>query len=110
MTDQTDATVAPPLEEWAVVEMMGHLTRVGRVSTVKRFGAELMQIEIPAGDGFVTEDVGGSSLYRVRYVSEEVARAAAARMADPRPVQPAAYRERPALEHRDDEMDDGGPY
>ena len=91
-------------EVWAIVELMGHLTRVGRISPVKHYGAELMKIEIPVEGSFVTEEVGGSAIYRLRYVTEEVARAAAARMADPRPLNPAGYR--PALPPSHAEVDD----
>ncbi len=97
-------------ERWAIVELMGHVTRVGRVSTVQRYGTELLQLDVPAGDGFVSEDIGGSAIYRIRYVTEEVARAQAARMADPRPVAPAGFRPTeapaPTLLQYDSEVDD----
>lgn len=34
----TDTTTAP---EWAIVEMMGHRRRAGRIEEVERFGAKM---------------------------------------------------------------------
>lgn len=93
-------------DEWAIVEIMGHRQHVGRISEVTRFGTVLLRVDQPAGDGFATTYVGGAALYAVHVVTEERARATAARMADPRPPEPAGFRPRPALEHRQHEMED----
>lgn len=97
-----ETTTAPP-EEWAIVEIMGHLRRAGRISEVERFGAKLLRVDVPAGDTFVSEFFSGSAIYRLRYASEEVARAIAEQIGDPRPAMPVVYR--PALPPPDDEDD-----
>ena len=107
MTEQTD--VSPP-EEWAIVEVMGHRQHAGRISEVTRFGAVLLRVDQPAGDGFATVLIGGASIYALTIVTEARARATAARMSDPRPLEPAGFRARAALEDRQDKFDDGGPH
>lgn len=93
---------AQPYEGWAILELMGHRRRAGRVAEVEMFGGKLLRIDIPAGDGEVTEFYGASSIYSLRPASEEVARRTAAGLGDPRPIQPVEYR-LPAP--RDDEPD-----
>lgn len=61
-------------DTWAVVEMMGHLTIAGRVTRPGEYGG-LWQIDIPEGESFRTEFFGSQSVYRIRIVSEEIARA-----------------------------------
>ena len=110
----TDGTTAPAaqLDEWAIVEVMGHRQHAGRISEVTRFGAVLLRVDQPVGDGFVTTFVGGASIYALTVVTEARARATAARMADPRPVEPAGFRPRPATEQLTFESEDvdGDPY
>lgn len=97
MTDQV-----PAPEEWAIVEIMGHLRRAGRISEADRFGSKLLRIDIPTGpDEYVTEYFSGSAIYRLRPATEEVARAVGAQLGDPRPVMPVAYR-LPAPEAEDE--------
>lgn len=86
-------------EEWAIIEIMGHLRRAGRTKQVSRFGVEMLQVDIPHEDGFTTEFYGGASIYAFRPCSEEIARNAAAQIGDPRPAAPLVYRqpEQPAL-------------
>ena len=94
----TDTTTAPPTEEWAIVEIMGHLRRAGRISEVQRYGATLLRVDIPiAGDTegetiFVSEFFSGGSIYRLRPCGEDVAREAARQIGDPRPVMPTRFR------------------
>ena len=94
-------------EEWAIVELMGHRRRAGRIAEADRFGAKLLRVDVPIDPDllrpceFVTEFYGGSAIYALRPCSEEVARAAAKAIGDPRPVAPASYR----VEHQD--LDDG---
>ncbi len=89
---------APTPDEWAIVEIMGHLRRAGRISEVQRFGAALLRVDIPIpgeAEGetlFVSEFFSGSSIYRLRPCSEEIAREAARQIGDPRPAMPVAYR------------------
>lgn len=61
-------------DSWAVVELMGHVTISGRVTKPGEYGG-LWQIDIPEGETFRTEFFGSQSVYRVRMVSEEIARA-----------------------------------
>lgn len=78
---------------WAIVELMGHRRRAGFVQEVEQFGAKMLRIDIPAGEGaWVTEFYGGSSIYALRPADEAVARGVAEQLGDPRPVAPVAYR------------------
>lgn len=59
---------------WAIAELMGHLTLAGRVTKPGEYGG-LWQIDVPEGETFRTEFFGSQSVYRIRIVSEEIARA-----------------------------------
>lgn len=64
---ETDAPAAPaalPDGEYAIVELLGHRTLVGRIVEVERFGSKLLQIE-PIFAGRLLEPVyhHGSALY-----------------------------------------------
>lgn len=61
-------------DTWAVVELMGHITLGGRITKPGDYGG-LWQIDVPEGDTFRTEFFGSQSVYRIRIVSEEIARA-----------------------------------
>lgn len=61
-------------QPWAVVELMGHVTIAGVVTKPGEYGG-LWQIDIPEGDTYRTEFFGSASVYRIRMVSEEIARA-----------------------------------
>lgn len=61
-------------ESWAVVELMGHVTIAGRITKPGEYGG-LWQVDVPEGESFRTEFFGSQSVYRVRVVSEEIARA-----------------------------------
>lgn len=61
-------------DNWAVVELMGHVTIAGRLTKPGEFGG-LWQVDVPEGDTYRTEFFGSQSVYRVRMVSEEIARA-----------------------------------
>jgi len=76
MTDQPSNQTTP--ESWAIVELMGHVAIAGRVTKPGEYGG-LWQIDIPTGDTFRTEFFGSQSVYRIRMVSEEIARAYAPR-------------------------------
>lgn len=106
----TDTEINDDPEQWALVEIMGHRRCAGRVKQVERFGAQMLQVDIPHADGFTTEFYGGASIYAFRPCTEEIARNVAEQIGDPRPVMPSSYRERtppPALSHsRYDEDDD----
>jgi len=61
-------------ETWAVVELMGHVTLAGRISKPGEYGG-LWQLDIPEDGDFHTEFFGSQAVYRVRIVSEGIARA-----------------------------------
>lgn len=63
-----------PEGEYAIVEVMGHRTLVGRISEVERFGAKLMAIE-PLYQGALLPAVmvGGASIYQLTPCTAEVA-------------------------------------
>jgi len=65
-------------EEWAIVELMGHRRLAGRVSEVKRFGVELLRLDVPKADGFTTQFYNGAALYCVTPTTQDIARAVAA--------------------------------
>lgn len=76
VADATQTTPAKrrPSGEYAIVEVMGHRTIVGRVSEVERFGASLMSIE-PIFQGCLLDAVliGGSSIYQFTPCSADTA-------------------------------------
>jgi hypothetical protein len=78
MTDtETLAAEAPellPEGEYAIVEIFGRRTLVGRVTEVERFGAKLMSIE-PLFQGKMLDAVliGGGSIYQLTPCSREQA-------------------------------------
>ena len=67
-----------PPESWAIVELMGHIALAGRIIRPGEYGG-LWQIDIPTGDNFRTEFFGSQSVYRIRMVSEQIARVYAPR-------------------------------
>src|SRR5262245_6355038 len=79
-------TEQPP--QWAVVELMGHVRLAGRLTEEEKFGTKMGRLDIPLQDGtFITQYFGGASVYRITYVSEDVARHVAKQEA-PAPVSP----------------------
>lgn len=97
---------------WAIVELMGHRTRPGRVQEVELAGSKMLQIDIPVSDeDFVTEFYGAPALYSIRPCTEEIARARADYAhVDPRPIRPVDYRPQPAVTHEETRDDDGMPF
>lgn len=69
----SEATPHPP-GEYAIVELFGHTTLVGRVAEVERFGAKMMALE-PLFRGELLPAVfhGGAAIYRLTPCSAEVA-------------------------------------
>jgi hypothetical protein len=63
---------------WAVVELMGHAQSAGRLTKPTEWGG-LWQLDVPDGDAYRTEFISTAAIYRVRMVSEEIARAYAKR-------------------------------
>jgi|GEM_PF-1673818 len=65
---------SPSNDAWAVVDLLGHVTIAGRITKPGEYGG-LWQIDIPEEETFRTEFFGSQSVYRLRMVSEEIARA-----------------------------------
>lgn len=72
-------------DQWAIIELMGHVKIAGHVTEVEMFGSKLGRVDIPTGQTFTTQYFNGSSLYRLTPTTEEIARAVAARN-QPAPV------------------------
>lgn len=75
MTDETTEGMWNGI--WAVVELFGHVRIAGRITEVEHFGGKMARLDVPDGDGFVTEFFGHSAVFRIRPVTEDVARAVA---------------------------------
>lgn len=73
-------------EEWAIVELLGHVRLAGLVSEEEHFGGKVGRIDVPTSDdGFITQYFGHGSIYRLTPCTEDIARAVALRN-QPRPV------------------------
>lgn len=108
------------LDEWMVVELMGHRRLAGRVREVQIAGAGFLRLDIPATDGHgpETQFVAPSSVYALHPTTEDIATRAAAHFR-PAPVsrweleakpQPRMLPEDYEDEHdrQDDDRDDEG--
>lgn len=84
---QEQTTPPPEPETWAIVELMGHVKLAGRLTEEEKFGCKVGRLDIPDGEGFVTQYFGGASIYRITIVTEEVARQVTRKTA-PAPVSP----------------------
>lgn len=64
------------MDGWAIVELMGHRERAGRVSEVELAGAKMLRLDIPTDNPevFVTELYGGSAIYCLSPCAEQIAR------------------------------------
>lgn len=63
-----------PAGEYAIVELMGHTTLVGRISEVERFGAKMLALEPLFRDMLLPAIFhGGAAIYRLTPCSAEVA-------------------------------------
>lgn len=96
---------------WGILELMGHVKMSGFITEEELFGGKIGRIDIPGGDGAtITQFFGGHTIYRLTPVSEEIARAFAARN-KPRPVHVYEL-QLPAPREVESEADDweGGPF
>lgn len=62
---------------WAVLELMGHRTRAGRLAEVEVAGQPMLRIDIPVEDSddqFVTEFYGAAGVYSICPTTEEIVR------------------------------------
>lgn len=64
-------------EQWAKVELLGHRTRVGKVSEVEMFGGKLMRVAPIDNDGVdqPVEFYGAAAIYCLTHTTEAVVRA-----------------------------------
>lgn len=98
-------------DQWAILEVMGHQKFAGRVTEQAIGGASFVRSDIPETEGrpAFTKLFGGGSIYCLTPVTEEVARALAAKLRN-EPVQPwdlpDSYREKRILAHHQIEYDD----
>jgi hypothetical protein len=78
-----------PIEMWAKVELMGHLTMAGKVTEVPMFGTALLRLDVPETDRTPahTEFFGGGSIYRITPCGEAEARMVAGYVTA-QPIQP----------------------
>lgn len=71
---------ALPEGEYAIVEVLGHRTLIGRITEVERFGAKLMSIEALFGRELLPAVlISGASIYQFTPCAAEVAAARAPR-------------------------------
>ena len=79
MTEETN--VSPDFDDYAIVELMGHVRMTGRLTEVEMFGAKLGKIAVidKNGETITTQFFGGSSVYRITPCTEETAKAVAGR-------------------------------
>lgn len=80
--EEAAVEVMPPARPWealpdgtyAIVELMGHTTLVGRVEEIERFGTKLMAIEVLFNGSLLPVVLqGGASVYRFTQCSPETA-------------------------------------
>lgn len=64
-------------EMWAVIQLMGHAETAGRISRPSDWGG-LIRVDVPQGEGYTTEFLSMGAIYKIKLVSEEIARAYAA--------------------------------
>jgi len=63
-------------DQWAIVELLGHVVVAGKISEQDFGGSKMIRIDAPTGDGFSTQLIGSSAVYRIRIVDEVTACAA----------------------------------
>jgi hypothetical protein len=64
------------IQEWGIVELMGHKVVAGRISKSEMFGAPLLRVDVPATSAYseYSQFYSNNAIYCVTPVSEEVAR------------------------------------
>jgi len=88
-----------PLDIWAIVELFGHIRRAGRVREQDVAGAGFIRLDIPDGDGWITQLLNPKAIYALTPTSEATARTAAGKWR-PEPVRPWEL-EAPTYNHDD---------
>lgn len=66
-------------EEWAIVEVMGHVTLAGRVSEQSIAGAAYIRVDVPKTKrvSAFTKFYGAASIYCITPVDEQIAKSSA---------------------------------
>jgi hypothetical protein len=88
MPDNTATITDQKFDAWAIVELFGHKRIAGRVREHEYGGCAFVRVDAPkpgAPDEYDTHLYGQGAIYGMHFVSETVARAAAARI-DERPI------------------------
>lgn len=67
--------------QWATVEIMGHDQTAGRITMENGW----LRVDVPAGETFRTEYIGRDAIFRIRIVSEDIARAYVPMIIDAQP-------------------------
>lgn len=64
------------IQNWGIVELMGHKVVAGMVSKSEMLGKPLLRVDVPPTSAYpeFTQFYGESAIYCVTFVSEEVAR------------------------------------
>lgn len=94
---------------WAVVELMGHNRTGGLVSKDTMMGTPLLRVDVPQADGSsVSQLVNPTSIYRMTFCSEDIARKAAT-MSDAMPLHSWEL-PTPALTDKEEELPEPPPY
>lgn len=72
--DELMPAAALPDGDYAIVELLGHRTLIGRIAEVERFGTKMLQVE-PVFQGRLLDAVlhGGASIYGLTPCSKEIA-------------------------------------
>lgn len=86
MTDTAPTPTDDDLAFWAVVEIMGHRTRAGRLSDHQIGGATLLRIDHPTDDRF--ELYNATAIFAIRPCTRDVAARAAQSWPAPAPELP----------------------
>ena len=82
MSENTTAAEAPA---WAIIELMGHIRYGGQVSKDNQLGTAMLRVDVPEGEGFITQLINPTSIYRLTMCSEKIARTAA-KAGNPKPM------------------------
>lgn len=64
-----------PLGQYAIIELFGHQTLVGRIEEVERFGTKMLSVEILFRNELLPAALhGGAAIYRLTPCSADIAR------------------------------------
>ena len=93
--------MADTYEGWAILEIMGHRVRAGRIVMDDN---PLVRIDCPTADGSeITEYYGRAAIFSLRPCSEEIARDYAKNYGPSHPPRPIQYQDAGALPFYEDD-------